>query len=76
MGSLLYIGGTIGVTVIGNIPLNEALAIVSPNSSEGAQLWTRYLADWTLWNHVRTIAAFCAAAMFALSLFNRAAISP
>ena len=45
LGSLLYLIGTIGVTVVGNIPLNDALAIVSPNSAEGTMLWARYLTD-------------------------------
>lgn len=67
-GTLLYLLGTIGVTFAGNIPLNDALAIVSPDSAEGAALWTRYLTDWTFWNHVRTIAAFLAAGLFTLSL--------
>jgi len=67
-GTLFYLLGTIGVTFIGNIPLNDALAIVNPDSAEGATLWTKYLTDWTFWNHVRTIAAGLAAALFALSL--------
>ncbi|MEL6470735.1 MAG: anthrone oxygenase family protein [Cyanobacteria bacterium J06614_10] len=67
-GSLLYLIGTIGVTGLGNVPLNDALAIMRPASAEGAQLWSRYLTDWTLWNHVRTAAAFLAAAMFTFSL--------
>ncbi|MGB3240164.1 MAG: anthrone oxygenase family protein [Geitlerinemataceae cyanobacterium] len=71
IGSLLYLIGTIGVTIAGNIPLNDALAIVSPSSAEGAKLWVRYLTDWTFWNHVRTIAAFLAAALLTLSLCDR-----
>ena len=67
-GALLYIVGTIGVTVAGNVPLNDALAVVNPSSAEGATLWARYLTDWTFWNHVRTAAAFVAAALFTLSL--------
>ncbi len=67
-GSLLYLIGTIGVTIAGNIPLNDALAVVSPDSAEGITLWTRYLSDWTFWNHVRTAAAFLAATVFTLSL--------
>lgn len=66
--SLLYLIGTIGVTVVGNIPLNDALAIVKPDSVEGTELWTRYLTDWTFWNHVRTIAALLAATLFAIAL--------
>lgn len=69
IGSLLYLIGIIGVTIAGNIPLNNALAVVNPDSSEGATLWTRYLSDWTFWNHVRTAAGFLAAAMFTISLY-------
>jgi uncharacterized membrane protein len=56
------------VTILGNVPLNNALAIVDPNSTEGATLWIRYLTDWTFWNHVRTLAAFAASATFIISL--------
>ena len=68
IGSLLYLIGTIGVTGLGNVPLNDALAVMQPTSAEGAQLWNRYLSDWTLWNHVRTVAAFLAAALFTFAL--------
>jgi len=71
IGSLIYLIGTIGVTIAGNIPLNDALAIVSPNSAEGATLWVRYLSDWTFWNHVRTVAACLAATLFAIALFDQ-----
>lgn len=69
-GTLIYLLGTIGVTVAGNIPLNDALAIVNPDSSAGVTLWTKYLTDWTFWNHVRTVAACLAASLFTLSLCN------
>ena len=68
IGSLLYLVGTIGVTGLGNVPLNDALAVMQPASAEGAQLWNRYLSDWTFWNHVRTAAAFLAATMFTFAL--------
>lgn len=74
-GALLYLIGTIGVTIAGNIPLNDALAVMNPDSPEGATLWARYLTDWTIWNHVRTAAAFLAAALFALSLCQRTGLS-
>jgi len=64
VGSICYLIGTIGVTVAGNIPLNDALAIVQPDSLEGATFWTRFLTDWTFWNHVRTIAALMASVFF------------
>ena len=71
LGSLLYIVGTIVVTIAFNVPLNDALAIAKPDSIEGANLWAIYLTNWTLWNHVRTIAAFGAAALLTIALLNR-----
>ncbi|MBD2459259.1 DUF1772 domain-containing protein [Nostoc sp. FACHB-87] len=67
-GSLLYLIGTVGVTIAFNVPLNDALAIVDPDSTEGANLWARYLSDWTFWNHIRTIAAFGATILLILAL--------
>ncbi len=67
-GTVIYLIGTIGVTIVGNVPLNDALAVVNPDSVAGANLWTRYLTDWTLWNHVRTVAAAIAAVLFTLAL--------
>ena len=46
-GSLLYLVGTILVTIVFNVPLNNRLASVTPDSTEGAGLWTRYLSTWT-----------------------------
>jgi uncharacterized membrane protein len=68
IGSLLYLVGTVLVTIVFNVPLNDALAVVKPDSTDGASLWTRYLTDWTFWNHVRTIAALAAAAALTLAL--------
>ncbi len=66
VGSLLYLIGTVLVTIAFNVPLNDALAIAKPDSTEGANLWARYLTNWTFWNHVRTIAALAAALILAL----------
>lgn len=67
-GCLLYVLGTVVVTVAFNVPRNEALAAVAPATRESALLWTHYLTEWTRWNHVRTAAALLAAAAFALAL--------
>ncbi len=76
LGSVLYLIEMIGVTMVGNIPLHDALAIANPTSTQGAALWLEYLTDWTVGNHVRTIAAFFAAALFSsLSLCARAGLS-
>jgi uncharacterized membrane protein len=66
-GSLLYFGGTFLVTVVFNVPLNNKLAAVKPDSAEGKAVWTRYLREWTAWNHVRTVAPLAAMAAFILA---------
>jgi len=63
-GSLLYLVGAIAVTIAFNVPLNDALAIVKPDSPQGATLWPKYLTNWTFWNHIRTTASLAAAAVF------------
>jgi uncharacterized membrane protein len=58
-GSMFYLIGTVGVTVIFNVPLNNALA-----ASKTADLWPSYVRSWLAWNHVRTILSLGAALAF------------
>jgi uncharacterized membrane protein len=68
VGSLLYLLGTILVTIVCNVPRNDALAAVNPASAEGARLWADYVRSWTAWNHVRTVAGLAAAATLTVAL--------
>jgi uncharacterized membrane protein len=68
VGSLLYLIGTVLVTIAFNVPLNDALAKVEPNSPSGASLWASYLTTWTNWNHLRMISALAAATALTLGL--------
>lgn len=65
---LLYLIGVFGVTVAGNVPLNDGLAKLNPDSPETAAYWTKYLSTWTNWNHVRTVCAAVATVLYALAL--------
>ena len=67
-GGLLYLVGTVLVTMTFNVPRNNALARVDPGSTEAATLWVRYVSEWTMWNHLRTAAALAAAAAFIFAL--------
>jgi uncharacterized membrane protein len=67
-GGLIYVAGMFLCTVFFNVPLNNALAAVDPASAEAAPVWARYLRDWTLWNHVRTIASTAACALYIAAL--------
>jgi uncharacterized membrane protein len=52
-GGLLYVIGMSVVTMVLNVPLNNALAAAA--GPDAGTVWARYLRDWTLWNHVRTV---------------------
>lgn len=67
VGSLAYLLGCFLVTMVFNVPLNDALAATDPASAEGAALWARYLAEWLPWNHVRTVACLASLASFAMA---------
>ena len=67
-GALLYLAGSFLVTIVFNVPRNDALAAVDPSSVAGAALWASYLTAWTAWNHVRTAAALAAAAALSIAL--------
>lgn len=66
VSAAVYVVGCVGFTMARNVPLNQELERADPAGA--ARLWPRYLADWTWWNHVRTIACGLPAAGFLLVL--------
>lgn len=68
---LVYIVGSFVVTMVFNVPLNNALAQVTSASGEGGALWTRYLAEWTFWNTVRTVLPLVSMLLFIWGLIVR-----
>ena len=67
IGGACYLIGAFLVTILFNVPMNDALAAAKPDES-GARLWANYLTNWTLWNHVRTAACLAATVAFSLAL--------
>ena len=70
VGALLYLVGTFLLTGLGNVPLNNQLAAVQADDPAAIKVWEHYLDRWTLLNSVRTVAAMCAALMFAIGLIQ------
>ena len=58
--ALAYLIGTLGVTMFGNVPLNNRLASIDPQTESSSAIWQDYLYRWTRWNHLRTAAAILA----------------
>ncbi|WP_445216061.1 DUF1772 domain-containing protein [Bradyrhizobium sp. Pa8] len=67
-GGGLYVIGMFVVTMVFNVPLNNALAAVQPSAPEAGVVWAAYLKDWTFWNHVRTVASVVASGLFIAGL--------
>lgn len=61
VGSLLYLIGSLAVTIVFNVPRNEALATTAADSVAGPAQWAEFLPGWTAWNHVRALASLAAA---------------
>jgi uncharacterized membrane protein len=70
IGSLLYLNGPFGVTLLKNLPLNNKLAATKPDSADGKRFWEEFRAVWGLWNHARWIGALGAAASFVWALIE------
>lgn len=67
-GAVVYLVGAFFITMVFNVPRNNALAKAEPLTEGGARVWKSYLSRWTFWNHVRTVASFAAAALFMIAL--------
>lgn len=67
-GGLCYFVGVLLVTMIFNVPLNNRLAALRPETTEAASFWTEYLRVWTTWNHARTVLSLAATALFIFAL--------
>jgi uncharacterized membrane protein len=61
-GGAIYVAGMFVVTMVFNVPLNNAL------QRGDAATWREYLVTWTRWNHVRTVASLAASALFIAAL--------
>jgi uncharacterized membrane protein len=68
VGGIVYVAGMFIVTMVRNVPLNNLLAA---SGDADAALWTRYLASWTRWNHVRTLTSIAASALFIAAIASR-----
>ncbi|WHI59986.1 DUF1772 domain-containing protein [Mammaliicoccus lentus] len=70
VGSLFYLLGSLLVTAVYNVPLNDALTNVIATDAESLELWKEYYLKWTSWNHVRTISSLASSALFVFVLWR------
>jgi uncharacterized membrane protein len=68
LGAALYVFGSFGVTVVANVPRNDALLRLEPGTAEADAYWPAYVREWTRWNHIRTVASAAAAVLLVLAV--------
>ena len=69
LAGIIYFVGCFGVTVVFNVPMNEALAEMDANADMTRSYWEgTYLPRWTFWNSVRTVACAVSAALLLFAL--------
>ncbi len=67
-GGALYLIGAFAVTMRVNVPKNQALADLAPDDPASALTWSRYLVEWTAWNHLRGVASLAASVLLMIGL--------
>jgi uncharacterized membrane protein len=67
-GALFYLVGSMGITMVCNVPLNDKLERVVPSAADMETQWHAYRGPWTRWNHLRAIACLLAAAAFVIEI--------
>lgn len=71
-GGTIHVLGMFACTMFIEVPQNNALQRVDPDSEAASPIWQRYLIRWTTWNHVRTLACTAACGLFIAALVARA----
>ncbi|MGK4566461.1 DUF1772 domain-containing protein [Flavobacterium sp. 3HN19-14] len=71
---LIYGVGVFGITIVGNVPLNEQLAnfpVVTATASEAASMRKAFEQPWNTYHHIRTFAAIIAFVLTLVSLLKQ-----
>ncbi|GIJ00284.1 putative membrane protein [Sediminihabitans luteus] len=65
-GAVVYVAGGVGVTIAGNVPLNNRIDRVE--IGEARAFWPEYAERWTAWNDIRTASCVVACVLLVTSL--------
>ncbi len=70
---MTYIIGVFIVTMVFNVPMNNRLETLEPNTKQASIYWPEYTRNWTRWNLVRTLASTAAMILFLIATIQLAA---
>ncbi len=71
IAGVIYFVGMFVCTALFNVPLNNTLARIDPDSVDAHHVWSRYVKTWTNWNHLRTVSSLvtCVLCIWVLSSY-------
>lgn len=70
LGSVLYLLGSIVMTMVFHVPLNDAMAVLDPTAASSVQPWADYLSQWSAGNQVRWIVPLAASVSYGWALLR------
>ncbi len=70
-GTVVFVLSIVVLTGTFHVPRNDWLAEVDPDAANAAERWETYAREWTLGNHVRTVAPVFSAIAFLVAAFLR-----
>lgn len=68
--ALVFAVGSVVATMAVNVPMNEALALVSLPSDRAGEIWAAYSGPWQLWNTLRTLTSGVALLLVGVALMG------
>ena len=71
VAAAVYLAGVVGVTVLANVPINDALAALDAGTAGAARAWRDSAGAWTGWNTVRSLAALVSAGLLVAAVSGR-----
>jgi uncharacterized membrane protein len=68
--ALVFSVTSVVATMAVNVPMNQALALVSLPSDRAAEIWAAYSGPWQLWNSLRTLTSGVALLLVGVALMQ------
>lgn len=70
LAAFVYIPAVFLVTLFGNVPMNERLAVMDHGSRAAVDYWHQYGRDWTRLNHWRTGGSILTAGLYLVAAIS------
>ncbi|UAB79010.1 DUF1772 domain-containing protein [Erythrobacter sp. SCSIO 43205] len=67
LASLVFLASVFLVTMLGNVPMNDALARLDHDSLDARIYWEKYTRTWTLLNHARSFGSILTSGLYIIA---------